>query len=198
MKPILILYATREGQTRKIAGHVARALEGQGCAVDLRDAAAPGPIALGDYAAAVVAASVHFSRHEREMVRFVRAHVAELQRLPTAFLSVSMTAATLVRPNHAPARRERAVADLQRLSARFCVDTGWQPGLTRFVAGALLYTRYNFLVRWVMKQISKQAGGDTDTSRDYEYTDYAALDAFARELAAQLRPRHDEHAPAAG
>ena len=55
------------------------------------------------------------------------------------------------------------------------------------VAGALLYTRYNFLVRFVMRQITKAEGGDTDTSRDYEYTDWDAVDRFAEAFARQLR-----------
>jgi menaquinone-dependent protoporphyrinogen oxidase len=176
------------------------ALRRHGLAVELRDAAEPGAIRLGDYAAAVLAASVHLGRHEREMVRFARAHAAELQRLPTAFLSVSLTAATLARPGRAPADRARAAAEVQRLITQLGAATGWQPGITRAVAGALVYSRYNFLVRWVMKLMAKQAGGDTDTSRDYEYTDYGALDRLADELAAQLgdaaapadEPAHDD------
>ena len=36
------------------------------------------------------------------------------------------------------------------------------------MAGACLYTRYNFLIRMIMKQISRQAGGSTDTTRDHD------------------------------
>jgi menaquinone-dependent protoporphyrinogen oxidase len=50
------------------------------------------------------------------------------------------------------------------------------------VAGALLYTKYNFIVRFVMKQIVKKKSGSTDTSRDHEYTDWAALDRFVEDL----------------
>jgi menaquinone-dependent protoporphyrinogen oxidase len=51
------------------------------------------------------------------------------------------------------------------------------------VAGALPYTRYNFLVRFLMKRIARKAGGPTDTSRDYDFTDWAALDRFAAAFA---------------
>ena len=44
---------------------------------------------------------------------------------------------------------------------------------------ALLYRQYNFFMRWVMKRIAAKAGGDTDTSRDYEYTDWNDVRAFA-------------------
>jgi menaquinone-dependent protoporphyrinogen oxidase len=50
------------------------------------------------------------------------------------------------------------------------------------VAGALPYTRYNWLKRWVMKRIVAKAGGDTDTTRDYEYTNWEELRAFSEEF----------------
>jgi menaquinone-dependent protoporphyrinogen oxidase len=37
-----------------------------------------------------------------------------------------------------------------------------------------------------MRRISAKEGGDTDTSRDYEYTDWAAVDRFARELVTRV------------
>jgi menaquinone-dependent protoporphyrinogen oxidase len=54
--------------------------------------------------------------------------------------------------------------------------------LIKHVAGALLYTRYNLFKRWLMKRIVAQQGGDTDTSKDYDYTDWADLRAFANEF----------------
>jgi len=56
-------------------------------------------------------------------------------------------------------------------------------------AGALPYTRYHFFLRWVMKRIATMAGRDTDTSRDYEYTDWDEVARFAEEFADQVQPR---------
>lgn len=53
-------------------------------------------------------------------------------------------------------------------------------------AGTLRYTRYGFFKRFLMKQINKREGGDTDTSRDYEYTDWDAVTAFANEFLGRL------------
>jgi menaquinone-dependent protoporphyrinogen oxidase len=50
------------------------------------------------------------------------------------------------------------------------------------IAGALRYSRYPLPLRWFMRRIAKQAGGDTDTSRDYEYTDWGRVDDYARRL----------------
>ena len=38
-----------------------------------------------------------------------------------------------------------------------------------------------------MKRIAAKAGGDTDTSRDYEYTDWADLQRFADRFGARVR-----------
>jgi menaquinone-dependent protoporphyrinogen oxidase len=42
------------------------------------------------------------------------------------------------------------------------------------------------LMRFVMKWIAKKAGAETDTSRDYEYTNWAALDSFTNEFADEI------------
>jgi menaquinone-dependent protoporphyrinogen oxidase len=70
---------------------------------------------------------------------------------------------------------------------RFYVQTNWHPTVAKPVAGALLFTHYNFLVRMIMKRIARKAGAATDTSRDYVYTDWLGLDRFASELATEIR-----------
>jgi menaquinone-dependent protoporphyrinogen oxidase len=70
-------------------------------------------------------------------------------------------------------------AALHAIVNSFLAATGWQPAVTKFVAGALLYTHYNWFLRRVIRRIARKAGGDTDTSRDYDYTDWNDLRAFA-------------------
>ena len=65
----------------------------------------------------------------------------------------------------------------------FVRDTGWRPEHALSVAGALAYSKYSLLVRFLMKQIARRAGAPTDTSRDYEFTDWQALDRFVGGLA---------------
>jgi menaquinone-dependent protoporphyrinogen oxidase len=64
----------------------------------------------------------------------------------------------------------------------FLTVTGWRPTLTKPVAGAVLYTRYNWFKRRLMKRMVGKAGGDVDTSRDYEYTDWNELRTFAEQF----------------
>ncbi len=189
MRPILVLYATREGHTRKLAEHLAATLRARGCEVEVVDAArVREPFALGRYAAAILAASVHAGAHEGEMVSFVKRHRDALDRLPTAFLSVSLSETTAEDPQASAEARAKAEADVAQMLERFYQQTSWHPRHAKPVAGALLYTRYGLLKRLVMKRISRAAGGPTDTSRDYEFTDWEALDRFAEDLVHEIEP----------
>jgi menaquinone-dependent protoporphyrinogen oxidase len=108
-----------------------------------------------------------------------------LNDVPTAFLSVSLTEAGAEDPAAPHEKRAQATADVQAFMERFFEDTGWRPRESMPVAGALLYTKYGRIMRFVMKTISKRSGGDTDTSRDYVYTDWEALDRFVEHLVGQ-------------
>jgi menaquinone-dependent protoporphyrinogen oxidase len=195
MKPIAVLYATREGHTRRVAERVAEELRARGLDVECKnlreDAAAINP---NDYSAVVLAASVHQGTHEREMVKFVKKHRDELARLVTALLSVTLSEAGAEMSCTTTEKRACFSADVQKVIDKFFEDTGWRSARVKPVAGALLYSKYNPLVRFAMKRIAKEAGGATDTSRDYEYTDWVGLDRFVDELADEL----SSSAPRAG
>ena len=193
MKSIVILYATREGQTRRIAEHVAATLRTRGFIVDVLDVGrdVSSEFDPSRYAAAVVAASVHIGKHEREMVEFVKAHRAALERVPTSFLSVSLSEAGAEDASATVERRERAAANVKTMVEGFLRKTGWSPTRVHPVAGALLYRQYGTIVRLVMRFIASWAGATTDTSRDHEYTDWEALDRFADELAALVAKKQE-------
>jgi menaquinone-dependent protoporphyrinogen oxidase len=187
MKPIGILYATREGHTRRIADRVAEDLRSRGFEVEIKnlrnDASTVHP---NDYVAVVLAASVHIGKHEREVVKFVKKHRTELEQMPTAFLSVTLSEAGAEMSGKTPQERARFSADVQKVIEKFFEETGWRPERVKPVAGALLYSKYNVLVKFVMRRIAKAVGAAVDTSRDYDYTDWVGLDRFADELADEL------------
>lgn len=91
--------------------------------------------------------------------------------MPSAFFSVSLSAAG-----------DDTRADAERCLQEFVEETGWTPEQAELVAGALKYTQYNWLKRFIMKKISASAGGDTDTSQDFEYTDWAQVERFAEQF----------------
>lgn len=189
----VIFYATREGHTRRIAEHVAMELRRRAHEVELYDVnTVSASIDWPPYNWACVAASVHAGHHEPEMIAFVKRHRQALERLGAAFLSVTLSEAGAEDVRAPKERRERAAADAQQMIDVFLQETGWRPERVLPVAGALAYSRYNFLIRFVMKRIARKAGAPTDTSRDYEFTDWSKLDSFIRGLTLAVDGTADE------
>jgi menaquinone-dependent protoporphyrinogen oxidase len=183
----LIVYASRKGQTRKIAARLGDMLEAAGHDVRVIDVLElPPRFDVAAWDLVVAGSSVKFGRHSGAIEEFVRAHRDVLAGRRTAFFSVS--GAAMDRTPEA----EQAVADQ---TAAFCRDTGWRPDRVACFAGGVPYTRYDPITRHVMKRIQKKAGRSTDTSRDHEYTDWAAVEEFGRELSGLHRPNGRPLAP---
>lgn len=187
MARLLIVYGTGEGHTRKVAERVAAFARDHGHVAYVHDAALH-PVLAPDCDGVIVAAPVHQGLHPPAVIAWVRQHQAELRALPTALLSVSMTAAF---PGEA--HRTEAMGYVRA----FIRDTGWRPGRVHLVAGALLYTQYDFLKRALARLIAQQTGALTDITRDVEYTDWEQLEHDAAAFLAVLTaPRPLQH-PAA-
>ena len=176
MNRVLILYGTSEGQTAKIARAMRGALEHAGLDVTTANADVMDPRPSA-YDGIIVAASVHGGTYQKSVRHWVRAHAAELAARPAVFVSVCLGVLQ---------KDPKVDADLAAIVARFAAQTGWTPPRASHVAGALLYRRYNFFIRWIMKRIAAKAGGDTDTSRDYEYTDWQEVRALAADFGRQV------------
>lgn len=180
-KTIGIIYATWHGQAEKVAARVADVFHMNGASATLLDAhrTSIDGVVIERYDAIVVVGSVHFGRHPRVLLEFVRRKLTALSLVPTAFLSVSGAAAPLL-----------GVAEAERYIQEFMVKSGWRPGVTLSVAGAIPYTKYGFFTRLVMRFASRIAGRDSDSSRDFEYTNWFAVEDFARKFLAELGIDH--------
>lgn len=172
---ILIVYGTTEGQTRKVAEFMADRIAALGHTPTLIDAVETGPQAdPGPFDAAILAGSLHAGHYQAALVHFARAHHETLNAMPTAFVSVSLAAAS---------DEPDDIAGLEKCIAAFRRETRWTPKRTEHVAGAFRFTQYDFLKRWALKYIAYRKGQPTDTSRDYELTDWDALGAFVTDFA---------------
>ena len=177
MTRILIGYGTTEGQTARIADHLAEAVRSHGVEAHAMNLKESKDLSLEGYDAVIVGGSIHMGKHEEYVVDFVRKNRATLDRLPSAFLSVSLAA-------HGDTENARAYVE------NFEQESGWRPTQVGLFGGALLYRQYGFLKRLMMKKIVSDKPGNlsTDTSRDHVYTDWDDVKRFAEALLERLVP----------
>jgi menaquinone-dependent protoporphyrinogen oxidase len=175
---VLAVFGSSHGQAESVLRRVAATLEQHGHDLELRDGERlPRKLEVSEFDAVVVAASIILGRHQSAIREFVQRHKAELAARPAAFISINGAA-----PESDPKWQEAARGYLEG----FLRQTGWTPRWTATFAGALRYRSYGLVTRRLIKLISWQAGGPTDTSRDYEFTDWEAVDRFASTLATGL------------
>jgi menaquinone-dependent protoporphyrinogen oxidase len=179
MANILAVYGTSYGQTERIVLEIARVLVDMGHTVTTTKGGARPAGSFDGVDGVLVASSVLYGRHHPRIRDFVRRHARELNLRPTALVSVSGSA------SGGPEGR----AEAQQYVDRLLEESGWSPQIVELVAGAIAYTRYDPLTRWIIKLVSKRKGGPTDTSRDHELTDWEAVDRFARRFAEMVSER---------
>lgn len=168
MSRLLVIYDTSEGQTEKIASamvEAAQCLGHEASADDVEFMAGHIDPALVD--AVILGGPIHAGHHSRALRHFIETNNAQLQVIPSAFFSVSLSAAGT------PDQRD----DARRCMDEFLRDVKFEPLDRIILAGALKYRSYGFLKRFLMKRIVGIAG-DTDTSKDYEYTEWPEVTQF--------------------
>ena len=179
MGEMLIVYSTAEGQTRKIAGRLQRRLADAGHIVRITDVDAVADVQeLQLHDVVIVGSPIHRGKPQRSIVQFLTKHADALHTTQSAYFQVSLASATddIDRINEAATYVEELLE-----------ETGWEPDLIAQFGGALRYSKYGLVTKFIMKRIAKRETGDIDTSRDYEYTDWEAVDAFAADVLELMR-----------
>ena len=175
---ILIIYGSLEGQTKKISERIAAILATRGHQITtLAGEKLTSDLVLDHFDAAIIGAPIHMGKYPRQISKFASTHKDWLNKVPSAFFTVCMAI-----NSKQPESRRQAM----HYGENFLKQCGWHPTLTEIFAGAVKYTQYDFITRFIMKMISKREGGSTDTARDHEYTDWDRVTHFAEEFDAMI------------
>ena len=170
---VLLVFASTHGHTTRIAQRIARVLRHEGHHVSVRridDA----PDDLDRWDAVVVGGSLHMGDHQHALVAWCHEHHRALAARPNAFFSVSLSAS-----DPSPEARADRRAGRPRVGAA----PAWVPRHSAAIGGCLQYTRYDLATKVMMAAKMHRAGHPDDTSRDFEFTDWEAVDGFARRFA---------------
>jgi menaquinone-dependent protoporphyrinogen oxidase len=170
-----LYYATRDGQSRRIAQHIFDRLAESSTLAPPQDLAVTRPASEDFNAASVIVlvAAVRYGKHLPEADRFLAAYAALPSPPPLALASVNLTA-------RKPAKTTATGnAYLRKIIARHRLA----PALAIAFAGRLDYQRYGWRDRAIIRFIMLLTGGPTDPATCIEYTSWPAVDDFAARIA---------------
>jgi menaquinone-dependent protoporphyrinogen oxidase len=175
-----LFYATRDGQSRRIAERIADRLADHGISALPRNLADGSltPSGLVTAGLVIVVAAVRYGRPLPEAEQFL----AEYRTLPQppqlVLLSVNLTAR---KPGKDTAEGN---AYLRKSIARHKLA----PVLAVAIAGRLDYSRYGWLDRQLIRFIMMLTGGPTDPGTAVDFTSWEMVDEIAQRIAALRRP----------
>lgn len=175
MTSILVVYGTGEGQTAKVAARIESVLGDRGFDVTTRHVFETTEGGIDGFDAVLVGSSVNNRQHQPEVVEFVERHADALATVPSGFFQLSLASAASSRW-----ARDGAFGFVEELTE----STGWEPDRVGLFAGALRYSQYGRAQRVPFKLGAIVMGLDSDTSQDYEYTDWDDVERFATEFGA--------------
>ena len=181
MAEIVLLHAGREGQTRRICECMASCLESEGWTVsvlDLSDSNVLESVTKSRYL--IIGASVHYGHLPASLYRFIEQNRQLLAARSNAFFCVNLTA-------RKPGKDTPQGSAYMRTFLR---KSSWRPQRLAVFAGALLYRRYVWYDRVMIRFIMWMTGGPTDTRRDVEFTDWDRVRSVARDWGAHQGDNH--------
>lgn len=169
----LIVYATTDGQTRKIAARIQQIMRANGVEATLVDVHEASDVDPAGFDGLLAGASVRYGRHDSAMARFLDDNRDAIARIPNAFFSVNLIA-------RKPGKRDLAGNKYLR---KFLERLSFKPMHVEIIAGKLDYPSYRYLDRVMIQMIMKMTGGPTDGKSVIEYTDWDQVDEFAGRMA---------------
>lgn len=181
---LLILYGNKGGQTEKIARHIKAEAEKSGVEISIYDATDNVPAPKG-FDGVIIGSSIRNRVFQSRIAAYINIYRRELNTIPSVFFTVSSAAIGLEKLDPQSWRRK----GLGILTDKFLKDNEWKPVLIEHMAGAINFTQYDWRTKagfWLMALFS---GWDHDTSRDHEYTDWVAVDAFVHTAVEMIKTR---------
>ncbi len=170
-----IFYATRDGQSRKIAHRIAAGLGGHGIETRPKDLAAaqPSQEKLEAEDIAVVVTAIRYGKILPEALEFLGAYEKLQEKPRLVFLVVNLT-------SRKPGKETpEGSVYIRRAIAKYKLE----PAYARAIPGVLDYKRYTWRDRQLIRFIMFLTGGPTDPATCVEYTPWDVVDDIAVKIA---------------
>ncbi len=118
----LILFSTRDGQTREIASYLASELKELGIQADVANVHRIEEPQWENYDRVVIGASIRYGHYHSAFQEFVKKHATRLNSMPSAFYSVNLVAR----------KPEKRTPQTNSYARKFLMNSQWRPDRSPF------------------------------------------------------------------
>ena len=172
-KKMLLLYASVDGQTLKIANFLVEEFKQKGQEVSLVEIDAFKD-KLENFGKVIIGCSIRYGVHHKSVIDFINQNKESLDKHQSVFFSVNLVAR----------KPEKNQADTNPYVIKFFKTITWKPTLVEVFAGKLDYKKYPFFDRIMIQLIMWMTKGPTDSNAKIEYTDWNRVKAFSQKVIA--------------
>ena len=165
--PILIVYASVDGMTKRICHYIQDNLIQDNDVVDVVSIDDFNHV-IDDYSKIIIASSIRYGKHHPKIITLIEGNADVLNTKKAAFISVNLVAR----------KPEKRAADTNPYVIKFLKTIAWKPELVCVIAGKLDYSQYGFWDRIMIQLIMWITKGPTDPNTVIEYTDWEQVDEF--------------------
>ena len=167
----LIIYSSTDGQTKKICEVIRENFNNKEFIeiLPLEDAF---HLNINNYDQIILGASIRYGNYKSNLFKFIKYNIKILETKKNAFFSVNVVAR----------KNEKNTPDTNPYIKKFLKKTNWRPKKIEVFAGKVDYPNYNFFNKLVIRLIMFITKGPTDISHSYEFTDWAKVKKFSKEL----------------
>jgi menaquinone-dependent protoporphyrinogen oxidase len=172
MAHVLILYSTTDGHTLAICRRVGEVVEQEGHRVTLQCIDEVPGIDIAPYDKVVVGARIRYGKHTPQVFDFARTHKQALDVKPNAFFTVNVVAR----------KPEKNTPETNPYMRKFLARSAWRPKELAVFAGRIVYARYGWRDRMIIRFIMWMTKGPTAPDTDVDFTDWKKVEAFGRRI----------------
>ncbi|ATA89633.1 menaquinone-dependent protoporphyrinogen IX dehydrogenase [Capnocytophaga stomatis] len=168
MEKSVIIYASVDGQTKKICERIKEVLLSKNqnaemiSITDFRRN-------LDDFDKIILASSIRYGKHNQDIVKLIDENHELLNTKKSVFISVNLVAR----------KAEKRQADTNPYVVKFLNKIKWKPTVVEVFAGKINYKIYGFFDKLIIKLIMTMTKGPTNSDAEIEYTNWDNVNAFA-------------------
>lgn len=168
MNRVLFLYVSHDGQTIKIMKRIQEAYK-EDYICDWLDMTEHPEVDFSLYNKVIMGGGIRYGYLHKSLYRFIQKYQLELDNNDVSFFCVNLTA-----------RKEgKNTPETNAYMRTFLKKSPWIPKHQAVFAGGLYYPRYKWFDKMMIKLIMHITKGETDTSKEVEYTDWKQVEQFA-------------------